>query len=123
MVEIIVCVKGCCDKEMNRLFSVRLVNSGKTDKIKSQQEELGLGTQGDFLTVGLHRWTRLPEITWVLQVLLWARTWTWGHRCHTRWSGTARMGKGKAKALKIHKTPRFSDSSVFIILKTFFLSF
>lgn len=67
MVEIIVCVKGCCDEETNRLFSVRLVNSGKRDEIKSQQEELGLGTQGDFLTVGLHRWTRLPEITWVFR--------------------------------------------------------
>lgn len=60
MVEIIVCVKGCREEERNRLFSVRLVNSGKRDIIKSQQEELGLGTEGDFLTVWLARGPCVP---------------------------------------------------------------
>lgn len=53
MVEIIGCVKDCCKEERNRLLSVRLVNSTKRDKIKSQREKLGLDAKGNFLMVWL----------------------------------------------------------------------
>lgn len=53
MVEIIECVKDCRKEERNRLFSVRLVNSTKRDKIKWQQEKFGLDAKGNFLTVWL----------------------------------------------------------------------